>query len=206
VVRAGSPSVAALLRSAESLLQPFRRLTEPPLHRLLVIAVALAGCATVAPSDPTLEARTRQTFREQFPRPARLTHRAIITAAGRQFTCDGLLQVAADGNARLAMLAPVGVMAEVRVRPDDVVRTAPSFPQNWAQEHVMAVVRLLCPAAGDWQFRLVDGRPVLTDGQATHVFSADGRQWLEARAGNVRAVPGRVTGPGYEVELRTVGQ
>jgi hypothetical protein len=171
-----------------------------------LVLLLLAGCATVAPSDPTLEARTRQTFREQFPQPARLTHRAIIMATGRQFTCDGLLQVAADGSARLAMLAPVGVMAEVRVRPDEVVRTAPGFPRNWAQEYVIAVVRLLCPAADRWQFRLEDGRPVLTDGRVSYVFSADGRQWLEAQAGDVRAVPGRVTGPGYEVELRTVGQ
>jgi hypothetical protein len=177
-----------------------------------LLFLLLAGCATVESllpgNDPALEQQVRQTFRESFPQPAKLMQRAIVTVAGRQFSCDGLLQVAADGSARLAMLAPVGVMAEVRVRPDEVLRTAPSFPRSWAQEHVITVVRLVCPGSREgWKFgRLANGQPVLTNGRTIYVFSTDGRQWLEAQSGAVRAAPGRVTGPGYEVELRTVSQ
>ena len=168
----------------------------------------LAGCATVQPThEPALEQQVRQTFRETFPQPVKLTQRAIVTAAGRQFSCDGVLQVAGDGSARLVMLAPVGVMAEVRVRPDEVVRTASSFPRRWAEEHLVAAVRLLCPGKmEDWKFgRMRTGQPVLTDGQTIYVFSGDGRQWLEARTGRIYALPGRVTGPGFALELRTVG-
>ena len=196
---------------------------------LLFCLVALTGCATLPSltpgTDPVLEQRTRQTLAELFPRGKRLTQRAVVNAAGRQFSCDGLAQVAADGGIRLALLAPMGVITELRVQPDgttEVVKTAPGFRESWARQYVATTARLLFATdVSAWRFgRLVDGRPVLwremADGTRwLYVFSADGARWQEAEIVKGRAqlwhVVGtpsnlHVSGPCFELELRTTDQ
>ena len=136
-----------------------------------------------------------------------------------------MLQIAADGGLRMALLAPMGVIAELRARPDgttEVVKTAPSFHESWASECVAGTARLLF-AVDEAELRFgrgADGRPVLwreaADGTRwLYAFSADGGQWKEAEVSqgwqrllHATGMPGgfRVRGSAFELELRTVGR
>ena len=172
----------------------------------------LAGCATSikpAPAkDPALEQRMRQTLRAATPRPARVVQRGVVTAAGRQFSCDGLAQLAADGGLRLALLTPMGVITELRIAPDgmaEIIKAAPTFRESWAREHVAATAQLLFPR----QIDVLTARgATLSDGARTYRFSADGGQWLGAEADGVvatRTATGwHVKSASFELELRTV--
>ena len=195
----------------------------------LLAALLWAGCAAIKPplpsTDPVVEQRARAALRAMCPRGVRLTQRAIVNAAGRQFSCDGMLQIAADGGLRMALLAPMGVIAELRARPDgttEVVKTAPSFHESWARECVAGTARLLF-AVDEAELRVgrgADGRPVLwreaADGTRwLYAFSADGGQWQEAEVSqgwqrllHATGMPGgfRVRGSSFELELRTVGR
>ena len=177
--------------------------------------VLLAGCTPYrfGWSNPTWVKEARQTL---SARPARLTQRAVVKAAGREFSCDGVVQFDADGGLELAVLSPMGVMAEVRMDSNgvvQVVKTAPSFRKAWAQEYIGTVVKLLFPVKVEematsmtvlWR-REEDGR------RWEYVF--DGRKWQEAtirrggrRVWEAKGSPEfwRVKGPGVEIELRTV--
>ncbi|HVM60834.1 MAG TPA: hypothetical protein VMV72_08205 [Verrucomicrobiae bacterium] len=155
-----------------------------------ILWLLLAGCATVSPvRDAATEQRARQALQEACPRGVRLTQRAVVNAAGRQFSCDGIVQVAADGELRAALLSPVGVMAEVRVSPTgsvDVLKTARSFREAWARRYVATTAQwLFAPDEPALQFgRLADGRATLwREGPErtrwAYVFSADGTRWEE---------------------------
>ena len=164
----------------------------------LALLLLWSGCATRCRSRcarswakiTAVESRARRTLFELYPRGKLLTQRAVVTAAGRQFSCDGLLQLAEDGGLRLALLAPMGVLAELRVQADGtihVVKTARSFPESWARKYVATTAKLLYPTdSSAWKFGfLTDGRPVLWKESADgarwlHVFRADGAQWQES--------------------------
>jgi hypothetical protein len=193
---------------------------------LLLLAT---GCATrpplaVAPPDPATEQRARQALRAACPSGVRLTQRATVTAAGRRFSCDGLVQVGADGELRVALLAPLGVLAEVRVTATGevrVVKTAPSFRPAWARRYVATTARwLFAPDEPALRFgRLADGRAALWRVDApgscrVYAFSADGSRWEELTVTDrgrrqcraVRRAAGafHVATPGCTIELRTV--
>jgi hypothetical protein len=179
----------------------------------LLLALLLTGCATVKPnapaSDAALEQRMRQTLREATPRPARLVQRGIVNAAGRQFSCDGLVQVAADGSLRMALLTPMGVITELRVSPDgqtEILKTAPSFRESWARGHVAATARLLFPADIE-SLSQRDGATLAGDGRI-FFFNEDGTQWIGAESAGLRAMRTatgwQVKSRAFSLELRTV--
>ena len=174
------------------------------LHTCLLAALAAAagdGCATrphiaqciVLPDDGRhgeAVRRAKQTIAHLFPAQYRATQRAIITAAGKQFTCDGLLMVSpADGH-HLALVSSFGAVTDLRVRADDVtelLKTTPLFQADWSRNFVARDLRWLFIPPGALQpaGRLADGRLVLQTAPdaggvaAKYVFSADGARWQE---------------------------
>ncbi len=161
----------------------------------------LTGCAarhqfatpTVIPdnrSDRTAFLRAEQTIKNLFPPQYRSTQRAIVTAGGKQFTCDGLLQVSpADGH-HLAIVSSFGVVTDLRVKANgdcQLLKVTPLFREDWSRRFVARDLHRLFGAPANLQpaGRLADGNVVLqtapdsTGVTARYIFSADGARWQE---------------------------
>lgn len=185
----------------------------------LLLVVLLAGCTTWGVSlrwnsDPELEAKARQVL---STRPARLTQRAVVKVRGREFSCDGVVQFQADGGLRLAVLSPMGVMAELRMDKEgaiEVVKTTPSFRNAWAQEYIGTVVKLLFPIKVA-EMRAYGSTTLLREQKdgTRWLYSFEGGKWrsatLERDGLRVWVAKGstklwHIRGRGVEMELRTV--
>ena len=173
-----------------------------------LVVVLLTGCAAFpprstlvfapgAPVDATTEQRARAALSELFPRPARLTHRAILAAWGRQFPCDGYLQLQPQTGLRLAVLSPMGVITELQMAGAGqvtVTRTGASFREAWTRKYVARDVRLLfAPDVAKLQAgRLADGRLVLwqslpEESRLAYVFNPNGATLQELEISTHRA-------------------
>lgn len=166
---------------------------------LLAMTLLLCGCVSPRPYPMTplagmpaqeAERMAQQTLARLFPAQYRSVQRAIITVAGKQFTCDGVLEVSTNAGWQLAIVSNLGLVAGLRVNRDgscEVLQVTPLFRESWTRQFVARDVRrLFIPppefvAAG----RLADGRLVCetapeSDGAvARYIFSADGQQWQE---------------------------
>ena len=163
-------------------------------------SVAGGGCATrnqvaeavVLPDDgsrPAAVQRAQQTIERLFPARYRATQRAIITARGKQFTCDGVLTVSPAEGYHLALVSSFGAVTDLRVKADEValLKVTPLFRADWSRNFVARDLRELFVAPDRLQSagRLADGRLVLRTGPgaggavADYVFSADGSRWEE---------------------------
>ena len=189
------------------------------LQRILFAALLTAltgGCATqnhfaaltVLPDDGQHQAaflRAEQTLKNLFPARYRATQRAIVTVGGRQFTCDGLLEVSPADGCHLAIVSSFGVVTDLRVRADgssELLKVTPLFREDWSRQFVARDLRRLFMAPANLRpaGQLADGSVVLQtppDGSgvtAQYVFSTDGARWREldlTRAGKIfyRATP-----------------
>ena len=167
---------------------------------LFVLAfLLLCGCVSprsypVAPlaGMPAQEAErvAQQTLARLFPPQYRSVQRAIITVAGKQFTCDGVLEASTNAGWQLAIVSNLGLVAGLRVNRDnscEVLQVTPLFREAWTRQFVARDVRWLFIPPPEFVSagRLADGRLVCetaaeSDGAvARYVFSADGQQWQE---------------------------
>jgi hypothetical protein len=194
-----------------------------------LLAVAAGGCATrnhfadsaLMPDDGRQSEavqRAQHTLAQLFPARYHATQRAIITAVGKQFTCDGLLAVAPDQGYHLALASSFGTVTDLRVTPagrTELLKVTPLFRADWSRDYVARDLRCLFvpPARLEPAGRFADGRLVLraatdrADVDAEYVFSADGSRWQELdlrRNGKTfyRATIGRyVKFPGLAAEV-----
>jgi len=176
---------------------------------LLAFACLLSGCVSqrFQPATPVVvlagmpaheaEQTMRQNLASLFPPQYRSVQRALITVAGKQFTCDGVLEVSTNTGWQLAIVSNLGLVAGLRVNRDgtsEVLQVTPLFRESWTRQFVARDVRRLFIPPPEFVSagRLADGRLVCepapeSDGAvARYVFSADGQQWQElevSRAG-----------------------
>jgi len=166
-----------------------------------LLAALAGGCATqnhfaappLLPDDGNGRAAfstAKQTVKNLFPPRYRAVQRAIVTTGGKQFTCDGLLEVSpADGH-HLALVSSFGVVTDLRVRADggcELLKVTPLFREDWSRRFVARDLRWLFIAPADLQpaGRIAGGGVVLqtppdSDGvTARYIFSADGARWRE---------------------------
>jgi hypothetical protein len=197
----------------------------------LLLLVCFCGCATqrgatawqvlpVVASETQVFAHAERALREAFPPQYRGTHRAIITASGRQFVCDGFLNVSPADGCHLALVSALGLITDVRVKADgdsEILKVTPLFREEWSREHVARELRWLFtpPPSLAPVGRLSDGRLVLegTDAagkvQARYLCRADDGRWeeLELRVGARRVFHARLGGhrlfAGLEREIPT---
>ena len=163
------------------------------------MTLLLCGCISqspcpVFPLDGTpeqgAERTTWQNLTNIFPAQYRSVQRAILTVAGKQFTCDGVLEVSTNAGWHLAIVSNLGLVAGLRVNRDgscEALQATPLFREAWTRQFVARDVRRLFIPPPEFVSagRLADGRLVCktvpdSDGAvARYVFSADGRQWQE---------------------------
>ena len=166
---------------------------------LLLGAAGMAGCMGIRQAAPlamdsrgpptAAEQQARATLAGLYPRSTRLTHRAVLTVAGRPYPCDGYLEISPANELRLAVLTPMGVLTQVKVSSNGEVRVlsaGSSFRESWSRDYLARDARLLfAPDTAALQAgRLADGRPVLwkrqPDGtRLSYVFGPGGAPWQE---------------------------
>ncbi len=135
------------------------------------------------------EQTARQNLANIFPAQYRSVQRAILTVAGKQFPCDGVLEVSTNAGWHLAIVSNLGLVAGLRVNRDgscEVLQVTPLFRESWTRQFVARDVRRLFIPPPEFVSagRLADDRLVCTapesDGAvARYIFSADGQQWQE---------------------------
>ncbi|MEI6083899.1 MAG: hypothetical protein WCS70_06315 [Verrucomicrobiota bacterium] len=101
----------------------------------ILLLLLLTGCATVPPPRKPVRVTTN----------ALLTHRAVLTIHGRQFTFTGYLALSETNGLRLIMTSALGqVMADVLVKPDGAVylmRPSPVLRREWIERYVVSDMR-----------------------------------------------------------------
>jgi hypothetical protein len=148
---------------------------------------------TILPDDGTHQAaysRAERTISDLFPARYRATQHAIVTVGGRQFTCDGLLEVSPAEGHHLAIVSSFGVVTDLRVKADgdcELLKVTPLFREDWSRQFVARDLRWLFVAPVNLQpaGQLADGDVVLQTAPdssgvtAQYAFSADGAHWQE---------------------------
>jgi len=103
----------------------------------------VTGCAT-APAPPVSRFTKPPGM---FPSSGLITQRAVLTARGRQFTLNGYLALAGNGDRRLVVLETFGhVMADVLVKADGhvyVMQFSRMFPPEWIRRYMVADVECI---------------------------------------------------------------
>jgi hypothetical protein len=98
-----------------------------------------------ASGDPIV-AQAKATLAQLFPAKYVAVQRAIITVKRKQFPCDAVLKVSTNEGWHLAVVSSLGLVSEVRVRPDgssQVLKVTALFPEEWSREFVARDVRAL---------------------------------------------------------------
>ena len=166
-----------------------------------LLAALTGGCATqnhfsgfaVLPDDGGHQAaflRAEQTIKNLFPAEYRATQRAIVTAGGKQFTCDGLLEASPAKGWHLAIVSSFGVVTDLRVKADgdcELLKVTPLFREDWSRRFVARDLRWLFVAPANLKpvGQRADGASVLQTAPdssgvtARYIFSADGTRWRE---------------------------
>jgi len=108
---------------------------------MAILALSLAGCATppaaqMPRADPG------------FPAEGFITHRAVLTARGRQFSLNGYLSLSRERGKRLILTGNFGgVLADVLVKPDGsrhIMRAGRPFRPAWIKRFVAADLQCIC--------------------------------------------------------------
>lgn len=173
-------------------------------------------------AQTTEEAATRAkvALTRLYPPQYDSVQRAIITVKGKQFTCDAVLQGSTNEGWHLAIVSSLGLVSEVRVRPDgssEVLKVTPLFREEWSRNFVARDLRML--------FRVPDSltsvgwlennsfalevEPKSKTGSTRYLFTPDGSQlwaieWLEAGRRVYRVdVRGYRTFAGWSSEVPT---
>jgi hypothetical protein len=166
---------------------------------LVAFVSLLCGCVSPRPNPVTplagmpaqeAERKAHQCLANVFPAQYRLVQRAIITVAGKQFTCDGVLEASTNTGWHLAIVSNLGLVAGLRVNRNgscEAVQVTPLFRESWTRQFVARDVRWLFIPPPDFAAsgRLADGRLVcetLPDPDGTvarYGFTADGQRWQE---------------------------
>jgi hypothetical protein len=161
----------------------------------------LAGCSTPHTGarltlEPVREdqgdafRRAQRMLANQFPATYRATHRVVIDVGRRQYVGDGFLTASPANGLHLAVVSPLGLVAEVRVNgagKREILKTTPLFRASWTRDYLMrdvcwlgTVPARLRPAGSRPDGGLVLEPPVEPDGtQARYVCSSDGARWEE---------------------------
>jgi hypothetical protein len=160
----------------------------------------LAGCSTPHTGarlalEPVREnqgdafRRAQRMLANLFPATYRATHRVVIDVGRREYVCDGFLTASPANGLHLAVVSPLGLVAEVRVDGGrrEILKTTPLFRASWTRDYLMrdvcwlgTVPARLRPAGSTPDGRLVLEAPVEPDGaQARYVCSSDGARWEE---------------------------
>ena len=182
-------------------LDPMSSKTAKHLLFVALIAAFATGCATpkhytpldVLPNDGTDRAafsRAKQRMENLFPAEYRATQRAIVTAGGKQFTCDGLLKVSPAEGHHLAIVSTFGVVTDLRVKADggcELLKVTPLLREDWSRRFVARDLRWLfvAPAHLRPAGHFADGKLNLLTAEdsagvtAQYVFSPDGTRWQE---------------------------
>ena len=133
----------------------------------------------------------RTTLGSCFPTNARMTHRVVLTTAGRQFVFNGHMTVRSTGEMRLAVLGPMGVVADVAVAKDgsiEVRRHNRRFRESWIKKYIARDMVVLFAAPRDAELRaglLENGTPFLDrrgiDARDVHryIFDNSGDSWTD---------------------------
>ena len=173
----------------------------PLLTPLFAGALLLAGCAApswrqpaailATPGDTAVISRARTTLTEAFPPAYEATQRVILTVKGKQYAYNAWLKAEADGSRRLVLYGPLGLMTELRMRPDaavEVVRMTPLFRESWVREFVARDLRSLfsLPEAASWLGTGTDGGVIL--GQTDPADGSLRRFQLDAADGHWKSV------------------
>jgi hypothetical protein len=166
----------------------------------LILGALLCGCATrpgpllqatrplAGAQEDAVAARARETLSRSFPPCSRSVHRAILTVGRKQFTCDGVLKVSADGTCHLAVVSALGLVSEVEVNQKGdvkVLKVTPLFRESWTRQYLARDLRwlFLPPADLTARGRMPDGGLVLETGPDVegltghYLFTADGERW-----------------------------
>jgi hypothetical protein len=166
---------------------------------LVAFVSLLCGCVSPRPNPVTplagmpaqeAERKAHQCLANVFPAQYRLVQRAIITVAGKQFTCDGVLEASTNAGWHLAIVSNLGLVAGLRVNRNgscEAVQVTPLFRESWTRQFVARDVRWLFMPPPEFVStgRLADGRLICktapeSDGAvARYIFSADGQRWQE---------------------------
>ena len=182
-------------------LNPMSFQTAKHLLFVALIAAFVTGCATpkhfptldVLPDDRTNStefSRAKQTIKNLFPAEYRATQRAIVTAGGKQFTCDGLLKVSPAEGHHLAIVSTFGVVTDLRVKANggcELLKVTPLFREDWSRRFVARDLRWLFAAPANLRpaGRFADGKLNLLTTEdsagvtAQYIFSPDGTRWQE---------------------------
>ncbi|MCX7806357.1 MAG: hypothetical protein N3A38_14400 [Planctomycetota bacterium] len=176
---------------------------------LIVFAAAatLAGCRRRAPDAEILRATrpaadgryasagtedggaasARRLLADAFPRPCRISYRAIMTVVGRRFALTGLLAVGSHGSARLVALDTFGRKAfDVLLLKGDgavPIEAGPGFDRVWIASYPARDVRCLFltdPSGFCFEGVTPEGKIVMAKGgtggaMAGYVVPPDGR-------------------------------
>jgi len=146
---------------------------------------------SVSPDDgrnPESSARAKQTIAHVFPDRYSAVQRAVISVAGRQFTCDSVLKTAPEQGCHLAIVSSFGTVTDLRVQTNgnvELLKVTPLFRADWSRHYVARDLRwlFLPPEQLESAGRLPDGRPVWQTApdasgiSAEYIFSADGSHW-----------------------------
>jgi len=100
-----------------------------------------AGCAS-APVPRTAAPAARQVPAEAF-----MTHRAVMTARGKQFALTGYLALSQSRGMRLIVSEMFGqVLVDVLVKPDGsvhVMKAGPMLKRRWIEKYLAADLKCL---------------------------------------------------------------
>jgi hypothetical protein len=190
----------------------------------VALILVASGCASklrsvswrVSPAalnETSAFSNAEEAVRQSFPPAFRATQRAIITVRRRQFVCDAFLKVSPAEGWHLALASTLGLVSDLRVRPDgvtEILKATPLLREEWAREYVAQELRWLFvpPSRLVPAGRLNDGRLVLEESEGAsgctrrYLCRADGSAWeelevldgkgrrLHARISSHRVVPG----------------
>jgi len=112
----------------------------------LILFVALfCGCAgprfnshQIDPSanpSPEITTRAAETLSELYPAHYKAIQRAVITVSGKQFVCDGVLDVSPKTGWRLGIVSALGLVSEVQITPAgavELLRITPLMREDWS--------------------------------------------------------------------------
>jgi hypothetical protein len=108
---------------------------------LLLLLFMVAGCAS--PRGPQIKAPAAQ----DMPAEAFMTHRAVLTARGKEFALTGYLAISRERGLRLIVSEMFGQqLADVLVKPDGsvhIMKASPMLKPQWLERYLAVDLKCL---------------------------------------------------------------